>query len=153
MTSYIEGIRNKVGNDPIILVGATIIVVNENKILLQYRADTKEWGLPGGAMEVGESLVETAERELYEETGLKAQSFEFINTFSGQDLYFKYPNGDETYNVISAYLVKNPLGQPTINDNESLQLDYFSLYELPARMDSRAKIILNYFHEKGNIFE
>jgi 8-oxo-dGTP pyrophosphatase MutT (NUDIX family) len=70
MAEYIKEIRELIGNRPLILVGSTIIVMNEKKeILFQHRSDTKEWGLPGGAMEIGESLEQTAERELFEETG------------------------------------------------------------------------------------
>jgi len=70
MAEYIKEIRKFIGTRPLILVGATVVVLNKNKqILLQLRADTKEWGLPGGAMELAESLEQTAERELFEETG------------------------------------------------------------------------------------
>ncbi len=50
---------------------ASAIVMNgEGKILLHRRSDNTLWGLPGGAMEVGESIGETVVREVKEETGL-----------------------------------------------------------------------------------
>ncbi|WCH49857.1 MULTISPECIES: NUDIX domain-containing protein [Lysinibacillus] len=46
---------------PVILVGSTVIVLNQTReVLLQFRADIEMWGLPGGAMELGETLEETA---------------------------------------------------------------------------------------------
>ncbi|TKC15751.1 NUDIX hydrolase [Robertmurraya kyonggiensis] len=143
MTGYTKEKRDLIGTRPFILVGATIIVKNErNEILFQHRSDTFEWGLPGGAMEPGESLVETAERELYEETGLKAKSFKFVDVLSGKDLYFKYPNGDEVYNVICVYIAENINGELAINDDESIELKYFPINELPSKLDERARIVL-----------
>jgi 8-oxo-dGTP pyrophosphatase MutT (NUDIX family) len=143
MAEYIKEIRELIGNRPLILVGSTIIVMNEKKeILFQHRSDTKEWGLPGGAMEIGESLEQTAERELFEETGLKAKNFKFIDLLSGSNLYYKYPNGDEVYNVICVYLVEDISGELAMNDGESLDLEYFSINELPTKLDDRAKIII-----------
>ena len=55
--SYISEIRKLVGSEPIILVGATIIVLNKKgEILLNKRSDTDTWGIPGGSMELGEEL-------------------------------------------------------------------------------------------------
>ncbi|WP_280771603.1 NUDIX hydrolase [Salipaludibacillus daqingensis] len=146
MADYTKEIRKLIGTRPFILVGSTIVVMNENKeILFQHRSDTEEWGLPGGAMEIGESLEETAERELFEETGLKAKTLTFIRVLSGNDFYFKYPNGDEVYNVISVYLAEGISGKLAINDGESLDLNYFSVNNLPSNMDSRAKVIIELF--------
>jgi 8-oxo-dGTP pyrophosphatase MutT (NUDIX family) len=143
MGEYTKEIRELIGNRPFILVGATIIVMNDkNEILFQLRSDTKEWGLPGGAMELGESLEETAERELFEKTGLKVKSFKFIDIISGKDLYYKYPNGDEVYNVICVYQAEEISGELAMNDGESLDLKYFSINELPSQLDERAKIII-----------
>ncbi|QFK72377.1 NUDIX hydrolase [Pradoshia sp. D12] len=143
MTGYIKEIRALIGSRPVILVGSTIVVMNDKKeVLFQHRSDTKEWGLPGGAMEVGENLEQTAERELFEETGLKAKSFKFVDILSGKELYFKYPNGDEVYNVICVYQAEGISGELAMNDGESLDLRYFPINELPSRLDERAKIII-----------
>lgn len=143
MAEYTKEIRELIGSRPFILVGSTIVVKNDiNEILFQHRSDTKEWGLPGGAMEIGESLEQTAERELYEETGLKAETLKFVDILSGKDLYFKYPNGDEVYNVITVYLAEGISGKLQMNDGESIELRYFSLPNLPSNIDGRAKFII-----------
>ncbi|RBW67555.1 NUDIX hydrolase [Bacillus taeanensis] len=144
MANYVKELRSFVGSRPIILVGSTIAVFNDHKeILLQYRSDTRDWGLPGGAMELGESLEETAKRELFEETGLTATSIELIDVLSGEELYFKYPHGDEVYNVIALYIANEVSGKLVMNDGESLDLKYFSLEDLPSQLEGRAKIIID----------
>ncbi len=63
--SYISSLREVVGNRPIISVGATILVINQKQeVLMQFRSDTLDWGLPGGSMELGETLEEVAAREV-----------------------------------------------------------------------------------------
>ena len=55
---YIENLRAVVGNQPLILVGVAVAVLNEKgEILLQKRMDGL-WGVPGGFIELGESCRE-----------------------------------------------------------------------------------------------
>ncbi|WML41108.1 NUDIX hydrolase [Neobacillus sp. OS1-2] len=150
---YITELRKYIGSRPIISVGATILVINEKKeILFQHRSDTLDWGLPGGSMELSETLEEAASRELKEETGLVANQFELIGVFSGPRFYFQYPNGDETYSVINLFRAKNVCGTLEMNDGESLRLKYFSKDNLPDNIEKRAnELIENLGHKLWNL--
>jgi 8-oxo-dGTP diphosphatase len=55
-------------------VGAAAVVVNDrgDVLLVRHTYGKLNWELPGGASEPGESIIETALRELREETGLEA---------------------------------------------------------------------------------
>ncbi|MEZ3453552.1 MAG: NUDIX domain-containing protein, partial [Oscillospiraceae bacterium] len=122
--SYISELRKYVGHQAIINIGATIIVANDkNELLLNLRSDTGTWGIIGGGLELGESIEETAARELWEEAGLKAERFELLDVLSGKELFFRYPNGDETYTVIVLYKAVGVSGVPRINDHESHRQD------------------------------
>ena len=83
-----------------------------------------------------------------EETNLDCKSFTLLNVFSGEDFYFKYPNGDELYSVVALYLANDVTGELKITDDESFKLDYFSKDNLP-KLESRAKVITDWLLEKG----
>ena len=141
--SYISEIRRYIGHKPMLSAGATVIVLKDNKILLNLRSDTNTWGIPGGALELGETLEQTATRELKEETGLAAEKFTLLHLFSGKDFYFKYPNGDELYSVVAIYLAEGVSGELKISDGESLELRFFGKDDLPF-LESRAKTIIEW---------
>ena len=141
--NYIKNLRGKIGHSPIISVGATILVFNDkNELLLNLRADTSTWGIPGGGKELNETLEECAIRELKEETNIDAKDLELITVLSGPEYYFKYPNEDEVDCVIVLYRVKNFTGELKINDEESTKLAFFPLDNLPP-VESRAKAIID----------
>ena len=73
MSDYIMDLRKIVGHRPLLQVGASVIVEDEdNRILLQLRSDNHCWGYPGGSVELDEEVENAAKRELFEETGLIA---------------------------------------------------------------------------------
>lgn len=132
---YIKELRKLVGSRPLIMVGACVILVNEDKeILLQLRNDNNCWGLAGGSMEIGETLEQAAKRELYEESGLIANKLTLFNVYSGENFYYKYPHGDEVYNVVSAYICSDYDGVWRQDENEVRGLRFFKHNEIPENI-------------------
>src|SRR3954468_20683168 len=127
---YIEELRNKLGNEPIILNSAGVIILDPvGKVLLQYRKDTNNWGLPGGYMELGETFEDTVKREIREEMGVELSDLAFFEIFSGRDFYHEYPNGDKVYSVIAVYIANDLKEEITPDYKEISQVNYFSVNE------------------------
>ncbi len=145
---YISDLRKYVGNKPLIGVGATVLIYNDkDEILLNLKTDTNTWGLPGGAMELYESIEDTARREIYEETGLILEELSYVKILSGEEFFYKYPNGDELCNVIVLYKSRKYYGNLQIRDGESSKLKFFDINELPE-LETRCKIILDKIKSK-----
>lgn len=86
MSDYILELRKIVGHRPLLQVGASVIIENkEGKILLQKRKDNHCWGYAGGSVELNENVEDAAKRELFEETGLTANSLELFGVFSEKE--------------------------------------------------------------------
>jgi 8-oxo-dGTP pyrophosphatase MutT (NUDIX family)/GNAT superfamily N-acetyltransferase len=106
----------------------------DGKILLQKRRDNGCWGFHGGAVELDEVVEEAAKRELFEETGLTANSLELFGVFSGADMHYVYPNGDEVSNVDIVFVCRDYSGELTPDLNEVAGLCWFSSGNLPENI-------------------
>lgn len=143
---YIGDLRKYIGTKPIIMCGANVILLNEkDDILLHHRIDRDWWGLPGGAMELGESLEQTASREVFEEVGLVCGKMRLFNVYSGEELYYKYPDGNEVYNVTATYLCKDYSGEIIVDPSEGRDAKFFSLTDIPSNLSSTIKPIVEEF--------
>lgn len=140
---YIKTLRQKVDHEPIILNFAGGILVNDqNEILLQKRSDFNAWGLPGGALEFGESAPKACVREFLEETGLKVRTKSLLGVST--NFIQHYPNQD----VAQAVTVELVEKMSKEISSETLDLKYFSKDKLPKIFNKQHQIFIDhYFNE------
>lgn len=132
--------------EPVIVAGSAVLVLNEQgHILLQREMGTVEWRTIGGIREASESLEDTAARNLYEETGLQADSYEFITLISGTDMntnHFNH-NEDENYDILAIFKVQ--VLEDSIDfiftEDNGVERKYFSLQEPLPCLDSLTQYI------------
>lgn len=149
---YIRFLRSKVGQEKVMLNFAGGIVFDEEgRILLQKRREQQAWGFPGGALELGESIVEAAQREIFEETGFHVT----IERLSG--VYSKYeemyPNGDVAQPIVHFFVCRINGGQLTIDSDESLDIAFFERDQMPELYSDLHQTAWNDFlTELGPVF-
>ena len=147
--NYIQSIRKKVGKDKIILNFTCGILSQSGKILLQKRADKGTWGLPGGAIELGESALEALVREFYEETGIEVRAEKLLNVYTKYS--DSYPNGDEAQVLTILYLVSSEtsISINFFTSDETLELGFFDHSDIQniAIVNQQHQDMINDFFE------
>ena len=128
--NHIAKLREKTGHDLMLLPGVCALVLNDKgEILLQRRADSGRWGLPGGIMEPGEVPATAVVREVFEETGVTVVPERITGVYTTPLL--TYSNGDRAQYVIVGFACRPVGGVARVNDDESLEVAYFPLDALP----------------------
>lgn len=144
---YVESLRSKIGHCPLILIGSNIILTDRSGRILMQQRDTGSWGLPGGQMEYGESLEQTAIRELYEETGLVVapDCLVQMHTFSGGSYEFLLSNGDQISAVTTLFYAEEYEGELRINSHETRALEFFDPLGLPEDTEPEYQTYIKYY--------
>lgn len=149
MSGYIMDMRALVGHRPILQVGASVIVEDrEGRVLLQRRSDNGLWGYCGGSVELDEDVEAAARRELYEETGLVATEMELLGVFSGPEMHYVYPNGDEVSNVDVVYICRGYTGKLICQEGEVEELRFFPPDAIPAELSPPNRLPMREYLKK-----
>ncbi len=129
---YIGELRKTVGHGLLMTVGCGVLIENEKgELLLQKRSDTGEWCVPGGALEPLETYIEAAERELFEETGIRVLNLKLFGLYSGADREIHYPNGDVVYSLSVIFITDTYEGEISDSDSEVLEHRFFDREDIP----------------------
>ena len=106
-------------------LGVNISVIENKKILLTKREDFEVWCLPGGAVDMGESVAQAAVRETLEETGLDVELTRLIGVYSR-------PSWPGAGMHIVSFAARVIGGKLTADPNEVIDIGYFAQDELPS---------------------
>jgi ADP-ribose pyrophosphatase YjhB (NUDIX family)/2-polyprenyl-3-methyl-5-hydroxy-6-metoxy-1,4-benzoquinol methylase len=114
-------------------VGANAVIFNAaGQVLLTRRADNGMWCLPGGHLDFGESLAQTAVREILEETGLQVEVERLIGVYSTP-----YPDCftiNEVNQIVIVSFLCRVVGGELALSYETTAFGYFDPKHLPQPM-------------------
>ena len=129
-------------------IGVQCIVLSQKKILLGQRFrifGNGSWGFPGGRLERGETILQAARRELYEETSLSALDLKIVALSD--------PTEDNNYHLQIGVFIERWTGDPRILEPQRCsKLGFFSIENLPHPIFVGSNSLLELFirNSQGN---
>ncbi len=124
---------------------ASVVAVDSvGAILLQRRSDSGSWSIPGGRMEPGETIRQTAIRETREETGYSVELTRLVGLYTDPGRLAAYSDG-EVRQEFSVCFAARIIGGSARTSDESLAVDLVAPRDL-EQLDIHASIRLRIQH-------
>ena len=108
-----------------------IVADNHGRIALVKRKDNELWALPGGGMELGESIEQGAVREVKEETGLDVEVVGLVGVYTNPQHVMAYDDG-EVRQQFSLCFTTKLLGGELQFDDESTDIAWVAEVDLAS---------------------
>jgi ADP-ribose pyrophosphatase YjhB (NUDIX family) len=108
---------------------STVVTDEQGRILLHRRSDNGRWSLPGGAMELGESIASCAVRETLEETGFEVEVTGIVGTYSSPGHVFAYDDGEVRQEFSICFAARVVGGAARVGE-ESTEVGWFRPEEI-----------------------
>lgn len=122
--------------------GAALVVDDAGRVLLQRRADSGNWSLPGGIMEIGETLGAAVVRETAEETGLDIELTGILGIYTDPAHVIAYADGEVRQEFVVVFTARVLAGTLRASD-ESTDIRFIALddvYALPMHDSVRLRL-------------
>ncbi|MFI5933602.1 NUDIX domain-containing protein [Actinoplanes sp. NPDC051494] len=131
--SYLGGLRILAGDDRVLIAISAHSVVRDDRgrVLLIQRSDDLTWALPGGTMELGETLRDCATREVREEAGLVAHSVTPFGIYTRARDLAPNPFGHTYQNISLMCRVNGYVGELQRVTDESVDAGWFAPEAFP----------------------
>jgi ADP-ribose pyrophosphatase YjhB (NUDIX family) len=110
---------------------SAIVTDEQGRILLHRRRDNDQWALPGGVMELGESLGECVVREVREETGFVVEPVGVVGIYSDPKHVFAYDDGEVRQEFSICFECRITAGDLAVSD-ESYEVEFFPPEEIAS---------------------
>jgi ADP-ribose pyrophosphatase YjhB (NUDIX family) len=134
-----------------VVPSTTAVVTDEqDRIVLIRRRDNDLWALPGGGMELGESIIDTAVREVKEETGLDVEVTGLIGVYTNPNHVMAYTDG-EVRQQFSLCFTTRLLGGDLLADSESTDIAWTRTRDIPSlNMHPSMRLRIQHYLEHRN---
>lgn len=109
--------------------GSAIVTDEHGRILMQRRTDSGNWALPGGVMDIGETLQQCVVREVREETGLDVEITGLLGIYTDPQHVIAYADGEVRQEFNVTYLAQVISGSITVS-SESTEVRFINPDEL-----------------------
>ncbi|GGZ00530.1 NUDIX domain-containing protein [Streptomyces nitrosporeus] len=126
----------------LVVAASAVVTDGYGRVLLQRRRDNDLWALPGGAMDMDDSLPGTAVREVKEETGLDVEITGLVGTYTDPRHVIAYSDGEVRRQFNVCFTARVVGGALAISD-ESTELRFVApeeLGSLPMHHTQRLRI-------------
>jgi ADP-ribose pyrophosphatase YjhB (NUDIX family) len=122
--------------------GSAVVTDGHGRVLMQRRADSGNWALPGGIMEVGETLEQCVIREVKEETGLDVELTGLLGIYTDPQHVIAYTDGEVRQEFNITYYARVIGGTITVSQEstEVRFIDPTELDELPVHETVRLRL-------------
>lgn len=133
---YCEDIREMIGNSPLIIVRPSVAIINKNGEILLSRHSGTAWGIPGGILQLHESVEDCIKRNVRDDIGLHLHSLQLFGVYSGMELFSKPSDGENEYHTVAiGYLCTDFEGEVTPDENQAMEAEFFHFDQLPEDID------------------
>jgi len=115
-----------------VVPSANVIVVNkQGEILMIRRTDNNNWAVPGGGMDLGESITHAAVRETQEETGITCEITGLVGIYTNPRHVIRYTSNGEVRQEFSIVFTARPVDGELRPSSESSEPQWVSPAAIP----------------------